>query len=228
MQLLISIPAYNEGKVINKVLAKIPKKLNFINKLEVVVIDDGSVDDTSVIALNNGVLLVKHILNRGLGASLKTAFELAKKKQVDILITLDADGQHNPGDIRELIGPIIKKQADVVIGSRLLKGYESMPVSRRFINLLANGVTCLMSGIWSTDSQSGFRAFSKKAINRIELITQGMEVSSEIFREIKNNDLVYKEIPIKPIYTKYSLDKGQRLLNAPNVLYKLLIRIFRR
>lgn len=227
-KLLIAIPAFNEAGSIGKVLDKIPKRLTNVDSTEVVVVDDGSTDNTSLIVKKRKVRVIRHMINRGLGASLATAFEFAQRSNADILVTLDADGQHDPSDIKRIIRPIIEDQKDVVIGSRLVKSSKSMPKERRTINILANLVTFFLSGIWTSDSQSGFRAFSKKAIKKIRLITQRMEVSSEVFREINKNKLSYSEIAIKSIYTKYSLRKGQSTLNAPNVFWKLLINLARR
>lgn len=226
--LLVAIPAYNEEKTIGEVISQIPKKLSLINKIKVIVIDDGSIDKTSQIAKKKGAKVVRHIINRGLGAALKTAFIAAYELGVDILVTLDADGQHNPADIEKLIEPISKENYDIVVGSRLLTDNKLMPYPRKLINRLANLLTFIISGVWSSDSQSGFRAFSSHAISKIDLITQRMEVSSEIFREIKKHNLSYSEVSIKPVYTQYSLDKGQKMLNAPNVFFKLLIRLLRR
>lgn len=227
-KLLVAIPAFNEEASIGEVLDKIPKKIAGNVWVEVVVVDDGSSDKTSFIAKEKGVVVLKHIINRGLGAALTTAFEYAKIRRVELLVTLDADGQHDPKDIGRLIKPIVKGCYDVVIGSRLIRDYSLMPPFRRIINILANVLTYFLSGIWSTDSQSGFRAFSKRAINKIKLVTQGMEVSSEFFGQIKENNLNYTEISIRPIYTSYSLAKGQRNSNALNVFWKLLINFLRR
>ncbi len=223
---MIALPAFNESETIKDVISRIPKRLPLLKSIKIVVIDDGSLDSTSKKARIKGVRIVRHIINRGLGASLKTAFIIAKKSKVDILVTIDADGQHNPKDIKRLIGPIVKSQTDVVIGSRLLKK-TNMAVERKIINFAANIITFLLTGVWSSDSQSGLRAFNKTAIEKIDLITQRMEVSSEIFKEIKKYNLKIREIPIKAIYTSYSLKKGQSIDNAPNVFLKLLIRIAR-
>lgn len=226
-RLMVAIPAFNESKSIKNILRKIPKRISSVKLVKILVIDDGSLDSTSEKARMKGVKIIRHLINRGLGASLKTAFVVANNSFIDILVTLDADGQHNPKDIKRLIQPIVNKRADVVVGSRLIKN-SNMPLDRKLVNYLANIATFLLTGIWSTDSQSGLRAFNRKAIQKINLITQRMEVSSEIFREIKKHNLKTKEIAIKPVYTDYSLKKGQSVSNAPNVFLKLLIRIFRR
>lgn len=226
-KLLIAIPAFNEETTLKDVISKIPKKLTQVKRRDILVVDDGSVDKTGKIAVSSGAIVVKHVINCGLGAAIGSAFSFAKNNNYDLLVTLDADGQHDPQNISDLLRPIISGKADVVIGSRL-KNSRNMPVDRLIINVLANFFTYLISGVITSDSQSGFRAFSKKAIGKINVITQRMEVSSEIFREIHQNKLRYKEVSIKPVYTDYSLNKGQSSFNAPFVIYKLLIRLARR
>lgn len=222
--LTIIIPAFNEQKTLPGVLKLIPKKIKHVSKIQIVVIDDGSVDLTSKVAVNRA-FVVRHIINRGLGAAITTGFRIAKKNKSDCAVTIDADGQHDPKYIPLFVDKVINEKFDVVVGSRLLsKKNSGMPLTRKFVNRMANIITWIITGFWTTDSQSGFRAFSKKAIENINLTTQRMEVSSEVFREIKKNNFKYCEVPIKSIYTDYSLKKGQSIFNAPNVFFKLLIR----
>jgi len=135
---------------------------------------------------------------------------------------LDADGQHDPDDIPKLIKPIISGDADFVVGSRFLEK-QSMPLFRKLGNYFYNLVTWILFGIRSSDTQSGMRAFNKKAAEGLEIITRGMEVSSEIIKEIKIRRLRLKEVPIKAIYTPYSLSKGQGFMVGLKTLIKLLI-----
>ncbi len=224
MKLLIAIPAYNEESTIRKVIKSIPPKIKDIKKIETIIIDDGSEDNTGKVAEKYGAIVLRHLINRGLGGAIATALEYAKINNYDLLITLDADGQHEPKDIPIFINSIRVNKNDVVIGSRWLNGSDA-PLSRIFINKIANFLTFFLCGVFSTDSQSGYRAFSKNAIQKVNLHTSGMEVSSEIFSEIYKNKLKYGEVPIKAIYTKYSKAKGQRLSDAPDVLIRLIIRI---
>lgn len=226
MKLLVAIPAYNESEVIGNVIRQIPNKVNGVTTINKLVVDDGSIDNTKDIAIKNKVIVVRHIINRGLGGALKTIFAYAKTGNFDILITLDADGQHNPGDIPHLIQPLITKNTDVVIGTRWTTKHKA-PISRVVVNTIANIFTYLMCGVYISDSQSGYRVFGKKAIQKINVQTDGMEVSSEIFREIKRNSLTVAEVPIEAIYTKYSKGKGQKISDAPDVFFRLLLRIIR-
>ncbi len=223
---LIIVPAFNESKIIYKVLKSLPKKINGISHIDTVLINDGSVDSTALEAQRAQVKVVSHIINRGLGAAIKTGLEIAKRKSLDLAITFDGDGQHNPKDIQKMVDPIISKQADLVVGSRFKKR-QPLPLDRIIINWLANFVTFILSGILSTDSQSGLRAFSKKAINLIDFKADRMEFSSEILLEAKRNNLKVVEVPIDAIYTDYSRKKGQKNLNAIPVFSRLVLKLLR-
>jgi glycosyltransferase involved in cell wall biosynthesis len=223
---VIIIPALNEAKIIGSVLSSLPQSLMGVAKLEILVVDDGSSDDTFAIAKASGVNVVRHLANRGLGAAIKTGLEWAKTQNADIAITFDSDGQHDASDIPALIDPLVKKKADLVIGSRFIKK-QGVPLDRAILNWFANLVTFLLSGTFCTDSQSGLRAFSKRAIALIDFKADRMEFSSEILLEAKRNNLKIKEIPIRAIYTHYSRGKGQKNLNAIPVFIRFLIRFLR-
>lgn len=219
MKTLIIVPAFNEEKSIASVIIDL-KKHGFKN---ILLVNDGSLDDTASKA--KGVKIINHIINRGLGAALGTGFEYAKLNNYDIAVTFDSDGQHKAKDIKKLLAKI--GRADVVIGSRLLKNTKDMPVDRIVINVISNLLTFAIYGIWSTDSQSGLRAFNKKSIECIKIKTQRMEVSSEFLKEIKRNNLRFVEVSIDPIYTEYSRQSGQSNLNSFNVAIRMLLRLFR-
>lgn len=214
------VPAYNEEKTIGQVLADLK---NYVDKI--IVVNDGSNDRTAEIAKSLGAEVYHHFLNRGLGASLKTGFEVAKKLNAEIVITFDADGQHRAEDIPKLIKPILDGQAEVVIGSRFLKK-QKVPFLRLVYNWLANFITFLFSGLWVTDSQSGLRAFSRQALERLEIFSDRMEVSSEIIYQIKKQNLKLVEIPVQAIYTDYSLSKGQNFLVGVKTLIRLVVHKF--
>ena len=225
MKLLIIVPAYNEEKTIGRVLDQLKNlKIKDIQQ-EIIVINDGSQDGTISQALKRNVTVLTHIINRGLGGALGTGLEYARKAKADIVVTFDADGQHNFRDLNKIIEPVIKKQADVVIGSRMLKS-RGMPMDRKIINYLANLINYILWSVWVTDTQSGLRAFSKNALSKIRIKMNRMEVSSEFLREIKRHKLTVSEVPIRAIYTEYSKAKGQKNANAINILVKLLIYKF--
>lgn len=226
MKLVIVIPAFNEAAVIYKVLKSLPKKITGLGKIDVVVVDDGSTDDTIRQAQKARVNVARHGINRGVGAATKTGLAFAQRKKADIVVTIDADGQHDPGDLPKVIAPILQKKADVVIGTRFKKIQKS-PLDRLIINWFANLTTFFLFGVFSTDSQSGFRAFSQKALKLIDIKSDRMEFSSEILVEAKRNNLKVAEVPIKAIYTAYSRKKGQKNTNAIPILARFLVKLMR-
>jgi glycosyltransferase involved in cell wall biosynthesis len=224
-KLLIVIPAFNEAQVLGKILSKRIRRLRNIDRLDVLVVNDGSRDETEKVAKKSGVIVVSHLINRGLGAALATGFLYAKTYNYDFLVTIDADGQHTWNAVERVVDTLTRGDVDVVIGSRLI-GKGNMPLTRKYVNLFSNALTFLLFNIWSTDSQSGLRGFTHNAFCRIKLKSQRMEVSSEIIKEVKRLSLALREVPIESIYTRYSLHKGQKISNAPNVFWKLLLQKF--
>lgn len=225
IKLAIVIPAFNEEKTIGIVLDSIPRRFPGVKELEIIVISDGSIDRTAEIALRSGVTLIEHSLNRGLGGALGTGFEYARRENFEAVLTFDADGQHNPDDIWPVLRPIVYGRADVVIGSRL-KNSAGMPWYRKVGIWGLNLITAVFFWVWSTDSQSGLRAFNKKALTKIDIQSNKMEVSSEFFYEIGRKELKLVEVPIQSIYTNYSLEKGQKNINAFRIISKLIYRRF--
>lgn len=223
LKLCIIVPAYNEAPVIAQVLESLPTKLAPFTLIETIVIDDGSDDGTGRIARDSGFMVLRHSINRGLGGALGTGFEAAFRRKADVIITFDADGQHRPEDIENLVKPILNKTADVVIGSRMLDR-EGMPKIRIVLNWFANLLTYSFFRIKVTDSQSGLRALSSDAAGKISIRTNRMEVSSEFLAEVARNKLKLTEVPIPAIYTEYSLQKGQKNINGLYILFKLILR----
>jgi UDP-N-acetylglucosamine---dolichyl-phosphate N-acetylglucosaminyltransferase len=215
----IVMPAFNEAKVIEEVIKGI-KKEGYKN---IILVDDGSNDNTSQIALKNNVYTITMPINRGVGATTKTGIDYALTTNAKIIVTFDSDGQHYPKDIIKVIMPIIKNKADVVVGTRL-KNPKGMPIIRIIGNWGFNIITLILFGVWTTDSQSGFKAFNKKAAKKIEIKTNRMEFCSEIIKEIGDKKLRLKEVPIKVIYTDYSRAHGQSTFNAFRILAKLILR----
>ena len=203
MNIYVVLPAYNEGKVIKKTITDI-KKEGYKN---IIVVDDGCKDNTVKEAKSAGATVISHPINRGKGAATQTGIDAAKLLNADIIVTMDSDGQHNPKDIKKLVKPIEKGKTDVVIGSRFLGNLEDMPKSRIMMNKIGNIVTYIFFGAISTDSQSGFRAYSNKAANSVYSYMDRYEFESEMLGHIKAAKLKMIEVPIKVIYTEHSLNK---------------------
>ncbi len=223
MILTIFLPAYNEARVIGGVLEELPRQLAGFKKVQILVVDDGSKDDTASIARQYGAEVVRHQINRGVGLATITGLEAARFLKTDILVTMDSDGQHDPADIVKVIQPILAGTADFVLGTRLLHP-KGMPWIKQIGNRTMNWFTQLFSGVKTTDSQSGFRAYNHYALERLHLTTSGYEVCTEIFVAAKQAGLRMAEVPIKVIYTDYSKHKGQSITNALNILVRLVIR----
>ncbi len=227
-RIAVIFPAFNEANVIQKTLQAVKAELDIHENKEytLIVIDDGSEDDTQVVAKKVADVVLHHRHNRGLGAALATGIEyIRRKKYFDYCVTFDSDGQHNPKDILRAV-EALEKGNDIVIGSRFLHNKQNFPALRKTILQFSNIITYVFFGVKTTDSQSGFRALNANAIEKLELRTNRMEVSSEFFAEIKRNQLKCAEIPIVIKYTAYSLKKGQSNLESFKVLVKLFYRVF--
>lgn len=224
-KLLIIIPAFNEELQIASTIKGLKKVISKQSKI--LVVDDGSGDHTASVARKAGAVVIRHVINRGLGGALGTGLAYAKNTGVKLAVTFDADGQHDPADLISVLRPLRGGLADVAIGSRTIKGWKKIPRDRKMILITSNWLTWLLFGIRTSDSLSGFRAFNRAAIDKIAIMTDQMEVSNEFFAEIRRHSLRLKEIPIKVIYSDYSLSKGQKNSNALVVGVKLLLRLFR-
>lgn len=227
-QLTLILPALNEAEVLTEVLAKLRQAVKSLPvKTEIVVVNDGSRDETSAIAEKSGATILTHLINRGLGAALGTGLAYAKKQQADFAVTFDSDGQHDPADIARVLRPLLAGRADVVIGSRSLSREGNMPLLRRLNNWAFNLLTWIFFGKTTSDSLSGFRGFNRRAIRYIHLKTERMEVSNEFFAEIKRHHLRLEEVPIKVIYTDYSIRKGVKPGNVFAIIFRLVLRLLR-
>jgi len=194
---MVAIPAYNEELTIGSVVARARRYAD-----RVIVVDDGSNDRTADVAELVGAEVVRHDTNEGYGSAIQTCFELARKCDVDILVTLDGDGQHDPDEIPQLIDELRKTGADIVIGSRFAGGVtnKTIPRYRKFGMRVLDHATMLSSGVKLSDSQSGFRAYSRKALQEIDLHQNGMGVSSEIIIKAAGSNLRIEEAGIVTRY----------------------------
>jgi glycosyltransferase involved in cell wall biosynthesis len=218
---VVGIPAFNEEQTIARVILEAQK---FSDK--VIVCDDGSIDYTAKIAESLGADVVRHEKNGGYGASIKSLFVRAQELNADVFVTLDADGQHEPNEIPNVIKPILEGEADVVIGSRFVdkKGTAEMPLYRqlgaKLITKMVNGSA--KNGI--TDSQSGFRAYSHIALDRLTFFEDGMGASVEILLKASKSDLRIVEVPST---CKYNTSTGNTstehpLTHAMGVVFSLI------
>ena len=197
MNITIGIPAFNEEKNIGKVIVTLKKITN-----DIIVCDDGSNDLTKEIAEGLGAKVISHTKNMGYGEAIKSIFNEAKKKEADILVTFDADGQHRPEDIKSVTKPIIDQEAEVVIGSRFLKNETTMPKYRKIGVKVLTKVTNMSIKENLTDSQSGLRAYQKKVLQNISLTDSGMGISTEILIKSHQEEFRIVEVPIQILYGK--------------------------
>lgn len=201
---LIGIPAYNEAGSIERI---VDQAAEFA--AEVVVVDDGSADDTVDIVDETDATLLEHDHNQGKGTALRTLFEYVRTTECDSLVILDGDGQHLPEEIPTVVEPVEEDDADMVIGSRYLEADEDeTPGYRRFGQQVLDYLTFGSSGTKLSDTQSGFRAFSRDAIETLSIETSGMGVESELIMDAQDSGLTITE---RPIDVRYEDVDGQTL-----------------
>ena len=196
MKITVGIPAYNEEKNIASIIVKLKKIVDVV-----IVCNDGSTDSTSEIAQNLGAVVINHTKNLGYGAGINSIFHKAKEIGSEILITFDADGQHRIEDIDRVIKPISDGQSDIVIGSRFLDDSEKeIPNYRKVGIKVITKITNSSIKKQLTDSQSGFRAYSKKVLGQLSPSESGMGVSTEILIKASSKNFRISEVPIKILY----------------------------
>ncbi len=204
------IPAYNEEK---NILGVISKTKNYVGK--VIVVDDGSRDETKSSAESCGAIVIRHIVNLGKGAALKTGCDFAAEKGAKFIITLDADAQHNPDDIPRFIEKLAK--CDVVFSYRKLSG--KMPLVLRFGNWFISKVVKALYGVNLVDTQCGFRAFSTPAYKKIRWNASDYSMESEMISRTGKQKLKYVQIPIETIYSdKY---KGTTIIDGVKIVLSM-------
>jgi glycosyltransferase involved in cell wall biosynthesis len=215
--IIAAIPAYNEEETIAKVIIKTSK---YVDK--VVVVDDGSTDMTAEIAERLGAQTVRHLKNMGYGVAIASCFKEAKRLGADILITLDADGQHDPEDIPQLLKPLLEGSADIVIGSRLLGESQEMPRYRKAGVKVITKLTEDTAHLGVRDAQSGFRAYNKKAIERLSPTERGMGASLELLVMASENNLKVVEVPIVIKYKGLESSTHNPIIHGLDLLFTLL------
>lgn len=217
-KIICIIPAWNEEKNIRRTILSVK---SFVS--EIVVIDDGSRDDTAKIAAETGVTVVKHFINRGQGASLETGNEYARRQQADIALHFDGDGQFLASEIPDMLNPIITGEADIVFGSRFLGKKSDLPFTKeKIIMPLAHAINRILIGDSLNDPQNGFRALSRKALATIKIQNDEMAHCSEIIAKTFKYKLKYKEVPVTVIYNHY----GQSFFKGFKIIKDLILSKF--
>jgi glycosyltransferase involved in cell wall biosynthesis len=195
-KIIAVIPAHNEGQFIGKIVSRARRHVD-----KVIVVDDGSTDNTAKVAQAVGAEVIRHKTNQGPGAAVRTAFKAAKRGHADILVTLDGDGQHNPDDSPRLVAPILDGKADLVIGSRFLRSnFRQMPRYRKFgidvITFLYNlGAKAKVS-----DAQCCFRAQNRRLIEAVNITETGFSFSVQVLIQARKRGLNIREVPVSCIY----------------------------
>lgn len=224
------IPGYNEATRIGNVVRDALKHVD-----AVIVVDDASTDATGRIATEAGAKVLRHAENCGAGAATMTGIDAARAMGAVTIVTLDADEQHDAGDIPAMIEPIRSNRADVVFANRFgVRDPESgkprnkIPFIRRVFNTIGNMITLLATGMWVSDSQCGYKAFGPKAVREINLKMSGFEFCTEIVREAAQHRWRIAQVPVKVVYSEYTLAKGQSFANGIRTAFKILLRSFLR
>ncbi len=215
----VIVPAYNEGKKILETLLELNTHFNFI-----VVIDDGSTDDTKQILNSSAAKVLHHPINLGQGAALQTGITFALRfPQIRYILTFDADGQHSIKDALDFVQKIRSTNVDIVLGSRFLGPKNSaIPKKKKLILRLGIVFTRFDSGLNITDTHNGLRVMTSQFAKTLNLKQAGMAHASEILRHIKQNNSTWIELPAEIHYTPYSISKGQSIFNAVNILTEMM------
>lgn len=215
-QIYVVIAAYNEAPQIGAVLESLLK----INQYQLVVVNDGSSDETVAVVSAYPVVLLSHKVNRGQGAALYTGTQYALSQGADIIVHFDADGQFVASEIERVIAPIVTGQVDVVFGSKFLQTNNIPYFKKIFIIKPAIIINNLLTGVFLTDVHNGFRALSAKAARQIVISQDAMAHASEIVMEVKTHHLKYQEVPVTVIYREF----GQGLLGGFKILADLFFK----
>jgi glycosyltransferase involved in cell wall biosynthesis len=218
-RILVCIPAYNEEKNIGNIVRKARNHAD-----EVIVCNDGSTDNTAKFALKEGASVINHPKNYGYGKTIRTLFEKALETKADIVVTIDSDGQHDPEQIPDIIEPILHNGFDIVIGSRFIvnKGDVQIPFYRSFGIKTITRVTKHASFKNLTDAQSGFRGYSRHAIETMNLVEEGMQISTEILLRAGSNKLTITEVPVTISYDVENSSTHNFLSHGLAVLFSVI------
>jgi len=199
-RIIAAIPCFNTEHFIADIVSRAREYVD-----QVVVIDDGSYDDTAQVARAAGALVVGHEVNKGYGEAIKSCFQAAKANAAGVLVTLDGDGQHDPDSIPQILTPILEGKADLVIGSRFLANEHNMPSYRRFGISVITFLWNFGAKVKVADTQSGFRAYGGEVFRSFSLSEKGMSISIEILEKARKEGTIIKEVPIPCFYVPSTL-----------------------
>ena len=226
VKLVVLMPAFNEEELIGKTILKIPRKIHGVNKVEVLVVDDGSDDKTVEVAFNAGAdRIVSHNKNLGVGAAFMTGIRNAISMDADVLVTLDADGQFPPEQISEFIIPILNQQCDVISGARFIDTIpKDYPRTKLWGNIIFSKLVSWITGQKFFDTQTGFRAYSKEAMLNVSVISD-FNFAQEVLIDLMFKKFKVEEMPIKILFDKNR--KSRIVRNIFSYSYKACITIIR-
>lgn len=216
-KVFVIMPAYNEQAVIGDVVRAV--RAIYPN---VVVVDDGSKDQTGAEARKAGAQVLRHLINRGAGAAMQTGMEYSLLRGAEYFVNFDSDGQHCVEDIARLIDQLTHGGYEIALGSRFLGQTVDMPLSRGLMLKAATAFTRVVSGLRVTDTHNGLRAFTRKAASHIKITLDRFAHCSELLDQIQRSGLPYTEVPVTIRYTDYSRAKGQRNGAAFRILFDYL------
>ena len=215
---LCIIPAFEEEATIGQVVAGALKHCGTI-----LVIDDNSQDQTAIVSRQAGATVIRHVLRLGTGAALSTGFRAALKTDSEIFLTMDGDGQHDPDQIPNLTDLILRDEADVVVGSRLLSPPAGMPLGKRIGNRILSATTSLAAGTQITDSQSGFRAYRREVLEYAIHQARDYRWASEILILAAKGNFRIREIPVAAVYLPQRV-RGTSIKDGLKILYSTVMR----
>ncbi len=223
MKLLVAFPCYNEAETIASVLASIPGSFEGIDERRLLVVDDGSTDDTAALSLAAGAMVVRHKRNKGLGVAFRTAVDYAVAHGYDIMVNMDGDGQFDPADIQGLINPILREEADFVAGTRFLNGQkiEHMPAVKRWGNQGMNRLVSRFCGQKFSDVSCGFRAYSRDTLLKINFYGR-FTYTQESFVSFKFQNVAMGEAPVG---VRYFPDRKSRVAGSVWTYFKRTVGI---
>ena len=216
---MVAMPAYNEERRIAETVSGVKPYADVV-----VVVDDGSKDKTVAVAEKEGAMVLRHKVNKGYGGALRTIFQTAKKYKPDILVIIDSDGQHNPADVPRFVAKVAEGY-DVVIGSRFLteESQRKIPGYRKLgMKVLDSATVMAMNGVHVSDSQSGFRAYTREAYNAVNISGNGMSAGSEILMQVSDRKLPIGEIPISVRYDLEDTSSQNPIRHGISVLMNLV------